>query len=163
MRFLQPMERNTMNLVRLLPIAGTLLASSVLAAGLHAGGEFNSTYANLGIKGYDPVAYFTVGKAVRGSEKYTVDHGGVTWRFWSAESRDAFRADPAKYAPQYGGFCTWGVAEKGRLFDVDPENGWTIHEGKLYLNFNADINKIFQKDPVGFVRQANARWPQLSK
>jgi YHS domain-containing protein len=131
--------------------------------GLRAGGEYNSIYANIGIKGYDAVAYFDAGRAVRGSDRYTLDHGGVTWHFATAGNRDAFRADPAKYAPQYGGFCTWGVAEKARLFDVDPENGWTVHDGKLYLNFNADINAIFRNDPAGFVLRAAAKWPQLNR
>jgi YHS domain-containing protein len=133
----------------------------------HAGnrllsGEFNGTYAGIGAKGYDIVAYFTQGKAVPGSDRYTHDYGGVTWYFASAAHCDLFRADPAKYAPQYGGFCSWGVGEKGRLFDVDPANGWTVHEGKLYLNFNADINKTFRSDPAGYVDKANANWPRLS-
>ena len=132
-------------------------------AQLHAGGQYNGTYANIGIKGYDPVAYFTAGKSVKGSDRYTADHGGVTWHFSSAGNRDAFKAQPAKYAPQYGGFCSWGVAEKARLFDVDPENGWTIHEGKLYLNFNADINKTFQRKPASFIQAADRKWPDLNR
>ena len=139
------------------------LAATAAHAQLHAGGEYNSTYANIGIKGYDPVAYFKVGKSVKGSERYTIDHGGVTWHFSSAENRDAFKANPAAYAPQYGGFCSWGVAEKGRLFDVDPENGWTIHEGKLYLNFNADINRTFQRRPASYIQAAERKWPELNR
>lgn len=150
--------------------AGVLLAA--LALGLasagpasaqnRAGGEYNGTYAGIGAKGYDVVAYFTQGKAVKGSERYTHAYGGVTWHFASASHRDQFRADPARYAPQYGGFCSWGVAEKGRLFDVDPAHGWTIHDGKLYMNFNADINRTFQRAPAGYVEKANANWPRLS-
>lgn len=87
------------------------LAATAAAAQLRAGGEYNSTYANIGIKGYDPVAYFKAGKSVKGSERYTTDYGGVTWHFSSAENRDAFKASPTAYAPQYGGFCSWGVAE----------------------------------------------------
>lgn len=81
----------------------------------------------------------------------------------AGENRDAFKASPASYAPQYGGFCSWGVAEKGRLFDVDPENGWTIHDGKLYLNFNADINRTFQRRPAGYVQAADRKWPELNR
>jgi YHS domain-containing protein len=139
------------------------LASASALAQLHAGGEYNSTYANIGIKGYDPVAYFKVGRSVKGSDRHTVDYGGVTWHFSSAENRDAFKASPAKFAPQYGGFCSWGVAEKGRLFDVDPENGWTLHEGKLYLNFNADINKTFRERPASYIRAADRKWPELNR
>ena len=135
--------------------------------GHHAGnrllsGGYNGTYAGIGAKGYDVVAYFTQGKAVQGSNRYTHDYGGVTWQFASAAHRDLFRSDPEKYTPQYGGFCSWGVGEKGRLFDVDPASGWTIHEGKLYLNFNADINQTFRSDPAGYVEKANANWPRLS-
>lgn len=130
---------------------------------LHAGGAFNGTYAGIGIKGYDPVAYFTSGRAIKGSESHSAEHGGVSWRFVSAQNRDAFLAEPARYAPQYGGFCAWGVAEKGRLFDVDPENGWTLHEGRLYLNFNADLNSVFRKDPAGFTARAAGKWPDLNR
>jgi len=155
--FLKNVFRTLINALVLAVFAGTAQAQ------LHAGGEFNSTYANIGIKGYDPVAYFAVGKSVPGSDRYTAEYGGVTWQFASAEYRDRFKANPAAYAPQYGGFCSWGVGEKGRLFDVDPQNGWTIYEGKLYMNFNADINKTFQKDPSGYVTKANANWPVLNK
>jgi hypothetical protein len=130
---------------------------------LHAGGAFNGTYAGIGIKGYDPVAYFTSGRAVKGSDRHSAEHGGVVWRFASAENRAAFLADPARYAPQYGGFCAWGVAEKGRLFDIDPEHGWTIHDGRLYLNFNADLNAVFRKDAGDFVARAARTWPALNR
>lgn len=154
---------------RVLLAAGALLAAATLvmispgpaSAQNRAGGEYNGTYAGLGAKGHDVVAYFTQGRAVKGSDRYTHAFGGVTWQFASAAHRDQFKADPEKYAPQYGGFCSWGVAEKGRLFDVDPVNGWAIHNGKLYMNFNADINQVFQRDPAGLVQKANANWPSL--
>jgi hypothetical protein len=130
---------------------------------LHAGGEFNGTHAGIGIKGYDPVAYFTSGAALKGSESHSFEHGGVVWRFVSAHNRAAFLGDPARYAPQYGGFCAWGVAEKGRLFDVDPQSGWTIHDGRLYLNFNADLNAVFRKDAAAFTARAAGKWPALNR
>jgi hypothetical protein len=73
-----------------------------------------------------------------------------------------FAADPERYAPQYGGFCSWGVSV-GKLFDVDPANGWKIVDGKLYLNFNAEINDTFAKDPKGFIAKANRNWPGLNR
>jgi hypothetical protein len=130
---------------------------------LHAGGSFNGTHAGIGIKGYDPVAYFTTGKPAKGSDSHSAEHGGVVWRFTSADNRAAFLADPARYLPQYGGFCAWGVAEKGRLFDVDPEAAWTIHDGRLYLNFNAQLNAVFRQDAAGFAARAAGKWPALNR
>jgi YHS domain-containing protein len=128
----------------------------------NTGGEYNTLYAGLGAKGYDVVAYFTEGKPAEGSSRYTVEYGGVKWQFATAENRDLFKAAPAKYAPQYGGFCAWGVSV-GKLFDVDPVTGWKIADGKLYLNFNGDIAATFSKDTPGFIAKANAHWPQLNK
>jgi YHS domain-containing protein len=126
------------------------------------GGEYNTLHAGLGAKGYDVVSYFTVGKPVAGSDRYTTEHGGVKWQFSTAENLATFKSDPTKYAPQYGGFCAWG-ASVGKLFDVDPVNGWKIVDGKLYLNFNGDINATFSKDPASFIAKANQNWPSLNK
>lgn len=125
------------------------------------GGEFNTMYAGLGAKGYDVVAYFTNGKSVQGSDKHESVYGGVTWRFANAKHREMFAANPEKYAPQYGGFCSWGAAN-GKLFDVDPANGWTIVDGKLYLNFNADLNKTFTNDAAKFIPKADMNWQTLN-
>jgi len=126
------------------------------------GGKYNTLYAGLGIKGYDPVAYFTDGKPVEGKADITSDWSGVTWRFASAEHKKAFDADPAKYAPQYGGFCSWGVSQ-GKLFDVDPAHAWKVVDGKLYMNFNSDIEAKWEKDSAGFISKANTNWPTLNK
>ena len=146
-------------------VAGATLAVASLFAGaahaeLKAGGSYNPLYAGLGAKGYDVVNYFTDGKPAQGTDSYVVEYAGVKWQFVSKEHRDTFKADPARYAPQNGGFCTWGVAN-GKLFDVDPVNGWKVVGGKLYLNFNADIQKVFDKDPSGFISKADANWPKL--
>jgi YHS domain-containing protein len=149
------------------------LAATALSVGLsvavvpgagavdHTGGAYNTVYAGIGIKGYDPVAYFTDHKAVAGSETITYDWKGVTWRFASAEHRDAFKAAPEKYAPQYGGFCSWGGAQ-GKLFDVDPVNAWKIVDNKLYMNFNGDIEKKWEADISGFIHKAEANWSKLN-
>lgn len=138
------------------------LAPSTSFAVKQTGGEYNTLYAGLGAKGYDVVSYFTNKAPMQGSDKFTANHGGVTWHFASAEHRDMFKADPAKYAPQYGGFCAWGVAQ-GKLFDVDPVNGWTVSNNKLYLNFNGDINKTFARDTEGFLSKAERNWDALNK
>lgn len=126
------------------------------------GGEYNTMYAGLGAKGYDVVAYFTDGKPAQGSADHEYVYGGVTWRFASQPHRDMFAANPEKYAPQYGGFCSWGAAN-GKLFDVDPVNGWTIVDGKLYLNFNADLNKTFTSDAAKLIPKAEKNWPSLNR
>ena len=125
-------------------------------------GEYNTLHAGLGAKGYDVVAYFTDGKPVAGGDRHTADYGGVKWQFASAEHRDLFAADPARYAPQYGGFCSWGVAQ-GKLFDVDPIAGWKVVDEKLYLNFNADINDTFARDAKGLIAKAERNWPALNR
>ena len=126
------------------------------------GGEYNTLYAGLGAKGYDVVAYFNQGKPVQGIQKHESVYGGVTWRFASKKHRELFEANPEKYAPQYGGFCSWGAAN-GKLFDVDPVNGWTIVDGKLYLNFNADLNKTFTQDAAKFIPKADKNWESLNR
>jgi YHS domain-containing protein len=145
-------------------VGAALIAASVVSAPAHAelkaNGAYNSLYAGLGAKGFDVVNYFTEGKPAQGKDTYTVEYAGVKWQFVSAEHRDRFKVEPQKYVPQYGGFCSWGVAN-GKLFDVDPVNGWRIVDGKLYMNFNADIQKVFDKDPGGFITRANGNWPKL--
>ena len=147
-----------------------LLAAVPLLAGLppragaikYTGKEYNTLFAGLGAKGYDVVSYFTDGKPAMGSETYACDYRGVSWRFASAAHRDLFAKDPAKYVPQYGGFCSWGVSQ-AKLFDVDPVNGWTIQDGKLYLNFNAKLNGVFRGDPKEFIAKADKNWPELDR
>lgn len=128
----------------------------------YTGDEYNTLYANLGAKGYDVVSYFTEGKPAQGSDRSTHEFGGVKWQFVSDEHRDLFAANPQKYAPQFGGFCTWGVAN-GKLFDVDPVNGWKIVDGRLYMNFNAELNSTFAEDTKGFIAKGNHNWPELNK
>lgn len=140
-----------------LAFAGAPLAYAVK----NTGAEYNTLYAGLGAKGYDVMAYFLDGKPEIGSDKYTVQYGGVTWQFANREHRDTFAANPARYSPQYGGFCSWGVSQ-GKLFDVDPVNGWKVVDGKLYLNFNADIQKVWEKDSSGYITKAERNWPGLN-
>ena len=100
--------------------------------------------------------------AEQASDKFGTTHDGVTWQFATAGHRDMFKADAAKYAPQYGGFCAWGVAQ-GKLFDVDPVNGWAVSNNKLYLNFNSDINQTVARDTEGCLGKAERDWGGLNK
>jgi YHS domain-containing protein len=143
-------------------VAAILFGYGDAQAVKQTGGEYNTLHAGLGAEGYDPVAYFTDRRAVHGKSEFEAVYGGVTWRFATADHRDLFEADPAKYAPQYGGFCAWGVAQ-GKLFDVDPVDGWRIVDGKLYMNFNKDILDLWQQDLDGNLSKAEANWPTLNR
>ncbi len=115
----------------------------------------------IAIKGYDPVAYFTDNAAVRGSDAFTAQHEGVTYRFATAANRDAFVANPARYVPQYGGFCAYGTAE-GYKAVIDPQ-AFSIVDGKLYLNYNNDIRAKWQKDVPGYIIRGDKNWPAVSR
>jgi YHS domain-containing protein len=111
------------------------------------------------ILGHDPVAYFTQNKAVKGEDRFTFQWMGANWKFASAAHREAFKADPQRYAPQYGGYCAYGTSQ-GYLVKVDPTQ-FAIIDGKLYLNFNAKVHEMWLKDPAGYIKTADARFPAL--
>lgn len=113
----------------------------------------------IAIKGTDPVAYFTEGQPVAGSSDFSAEHDGATWYFASAANRDAFIADPGAYAPQYGGYCAYAVSQ-GYTASISP-NAWTIHEGKLYLNFNRAVRAIWSRDIPGRIEAGDANWPSV--
>lgn len=115
----------------------------------------------VGIGGIDPVAYFTQGKPVLGLSTYAAAWNGAAWHFASAENRDAFAAAPEHFAPQYGGFCAWAVAARKKLYSTQPEN-WTIENGKLYLNYNDNIQKKWEMNKQGFIADGDRFWPALS-
>lgn len=110
------------------------------------------------ISGYDPVAYFLEHKPVQGSSALTSEFRGSVFQFASAANREAFAAEPERYAPQYGGFCAYGMA-KGYKATTSPE-AFTIVDGKLYLNYNLDVRDRWQKDVPGFIVQADRNWPR---
>ncbi len=111
------------------------------------------------IRGYDVVAYFTEGEPVRGDDAFTHDWMGSTWSFSTAENRDIFARDPAAYAPQYGGYCAW-AASQGYVASTDPK-AWTIHDGKLYLNYNRRIHRRWSRDIEGNIQKGDSNWPGI--
>lgn len=133
-----------------------LLASS---ASFAADIDINANSNDVAIQGYDPVAYFTEGAPTKGSAQYTATYKNAIYQFSSEQNRDLFRADPSKYAPQYGGFCAFGVT-KGRKFDTDPM-AWRVVDGKLYLNLNKDVQKLWVEDIPGYITNANDTWPTI--
>jgi len=119
----------------------------------------NTDQQGIALHGYDPVAYFTAGAPAKGSTKFTANFDGARYFFASAENQRKFQANPAAYAPQYGGFCAMGVALHKKL-DGDP-NVWKIVDGKLYLNVNADVSVAWQRDIPGNLAKANDEWPAI--
>ncbi len=111
------------------------------------------------IGGTDPVAYQTDGKPVAGSDDFTADYNGATWKFASAENRDAFLADPEKYAPAYGGFCTTGMSF-GELVPTRPDYLKVVN-GKLYLNSSPAAQKLFLGDEAGTISRADGHWATI--
>lgn len=111
------------------------------------------------IHGYDPVAYFKDNEAVPGKPEFTAEYQGATWRFASAANRDAFVADPAKYAPQYGGYCAYAVSQ-GSTASTDPD-AWTIRDGKLYLNYSKSVRALWALNKSGYIAAADSNWPKL--
>jgi YHS domain-containing protein len=121
----------------------------------------NKDGGGIAIKGYDPVAYFTQSKAVKGSSAFTHQWMNSTWRFASAEDRDEFARTPEKYAPQYGGYCAYGVSQ-GHTVNIDPE-AWTIVGGKLYLNYSPGVKKTWSEAIPKHIEEADRNWPELHK
>ena len=111
------------------------------------------------IGGYDPVAYFTQAKPVRGDAAFAADHDGATFHFASAENKATFEANTAKYAPQYGGYCAFAVAN-GYTAKTDPD-AWTVHDDKLYLNFSKGVWRRWLRDVPGNVAKGDANWPSV--
>ncbi len=145
------------NIFRTLALGSALalaLASSALAEA-----EVNVTPTGLALRGNDPVAYFTVGKPTLGDFEITSDYEGATYRFASAENKAIFDADPAKYTPQFGGYCAFGAAF-GKKFDGDP-NVWKIVDDKLYLNLAPAVAVRWNENTAELIEQANGEWQTI--
>lgn len=117
------------------------------------------THSTPGISGYDPVAYFTDGKPMRGSGYQVSVFEGVTYAFASEEHKEMFEANPEKYVPAYGGYCAYGVAV-GKKFVTDPEV-WRIVDGTLYLNLDRGIQRTWEKDVPGYIKKADVNWSEI--
>jgi YHS domain-containing protein len=148
-----------------MPKRRAMLALLLLAPGI-ASGQTNAAtpvFAERGIAlgGTDAVAYFTQGRAVAGLARHTFSWRGATWRFANEANRDAFAADPEKYAPQYGGFCAWAVAQ-GYHAPTD-RNAWKIVDGKLYLNYDRSIQRRWEGDVPGNISKADGNWPEVAR
>ena len=133
-----------------------VVAISFWAVDSFAAGVENST---TGVLGYDLVSYHTEGKPGRGDGNNLVVVDGVTYLFANEENKNAFEKDPQKYLPAYGGYCAYGVSV-GKKFVGDPE-AWKIVDGRLYLNLDKNIQKIWFEDIPGNIVKAEQNWPQI--
>ena len=113
----------------------------------------------IAIRGYDPVAYFKAGTPVMGNRQFSYQWRGANWYFANGENLNTFKAAPEKYAPQYGGYCAYGLAE-GHKAPTEPD-AWTIVNGKLYLNYDKDVQSTWSKDKTKYIVTADKNWPTL--
>ncbi len=136
--------------------AALVLAGPAVSQAPQSKPPTNLDKAGIAIQGYDPVAYQTLGKPTKGIDTITAIHDGATYRFATAEHKAAFEKEPAKYVPQYGGYCAYAVAS-GYTAAVDP-TAWKVVEGKLYLNYNAAVAKNWAANATGYIKSGDANW-----
>jgi len=151
-------RRNFLTLTASAAVAASLglVSSSAFAAKPQI---FTGLVKGVAVAGHDPVAYFTQGKPVKGSTDHSLVHEGAEWRFSSADNKAMFEANPAKYAPQFGGYCAYAVSQ-GYTAKGEPDV-WKIVDDRLYLNFNRGVQRRWEKDIPGHIAQGNGNWPKV--
>lgn len=145
--------RSNLLLLMILFLATTANAAERINT-LEKSGFFGYDPSGIAIRGFDTVAYFTQGKPVEGADEYSVDWMGATWKFSSKEHLDLFNANPEKYAPQYGGYCAYGVAQNS-LVKIEGDQ-WTIVDDKLYLNYDKKLQTKWTEDIPGYIDTADS-------
>ncbi|CAM4142024.1 YHS domain-containing (seleno)protein [Vibrio agarivorans] len=143
-------------LIKLFSVFALLMSVSKAASAFE---PVYSDFFGKAIKGYDPVAYFTQGKPVKGDADFVYEWNDAKWYFASKQHLETFMSNPEKYAPQYGGYCAWAVSN-GYTAKIDP-NAWRIVDDKLYLNYNKSVQEKWQQDIAGNVAKADKNWPSL--
>ena len=111
------------------------------------------------IKGYDPVAFFTASKPVRGQDSLMLQWNGAVWYFADRKNLESFKAAPEKYAPRYGGYCAYGTAQ-GHKAPTEVET-WSILDGKLYFNYNQKVKEMWSKDRAAMIKKADRNWTMI--
>ncbi|MBG9991363.1 YHS domain-containing (seleno)protein [Pseudoalteromonas sp. NZS37] len=144
-------------------VALIMLSTLLISGGANAKDDAVNTgwFNNTAIKGYDSVAYFTQNKAVKGSDKYTFSYLGADWHFSSEENKTAFAENPKDYAPQYGGWCAYAMADEGNAVGIDPE-AFYIHEDKLYLNYSESVQQKWLSNLLPYIVMADGYYPQTT-
>jgi YHS domain-containing protein len=148
---------------RLISTAGAaLMLATLIAPGVRAESASDVNQIDgVALHGFDPVAYFTQNKAVKGEAQFTAEYRGVTYEFNSKENQAAFQANPAKYVPQYGGFCALAAAY-GKKADIDPY-AFAINDGKLNVFYRDKALQAYQQDVKGNTEKADRNWPEAAK
>jgi YHS domain-containing protein len=134
-----------------------IMAFSASAAIARSSEIYTGTFSSLAVGGYDTVAYFRQNKPVVGKAEFSTEYKGATWRFSSKENLDAFKANPTAFAPQFGGYCAWAVAHNYTA-SGDPQV-WSVVQGKLYLNYDRDVQAQWSKDIPRYIADGNKNWP----
>ena len=152
------------------PLGWIMCLGLVLAAGCGARAARSSetevvpaidATRGVALEGFDAVAYFVDHRPIRGSDTYTHSWNGVVWKFASAEHRDLFAADPAHYAPQYGGYCAYAVANHTTAHGSPRQ--WAVVNDRLFLNNNALAKQLWDQDRPGNIHAGDQNWPQIPK
>jgi hypothetical protein len=111
------------------------------------------------IRGYDPVAFFTLGEPVLGDSMISYIWKEATWNFSTKSNMEMFKADPEKFAPQYGGYCAYGTADGHKApTEIDT---WTVINGRLYFNYNKKVKEIWSKKTDYYILQADKNWERI--
>ena len=132
----------------------------LLSACSTTGGRVNTGwFGNTAINGYDPVAYFVAGEPQQGRDEFVSQYDGASWKFASAANKAKFDANPQKYAPQYGGYCAYAVANNDTA-GIDPQ-AWSIVDGKLYLNYSESVQAEWEAQQAAHIQAADRNWPGL--
>jgi YHS domain-containing protein len=140
-------------------LSAILLFTLALPALAQSKSLLNLDKSGAAIQGYDPVAFFTDHKPVKGKPELGVRHNGAAYYFASREHRDLFKSDPAKYEPVFGGYCAYGVS-RNKLVEIDVE-AFQIVDGKLLLQYSKGVRDDFNKDTKGNFTKAESNWPGL--
>jgi YHS domain-containing protein len=123
----------------------------------------NVNSEGVAIDGYDPVAYHQPSGALHGKSEFQTEWQGAVWYFANAENRDAFLADPDRYAPQYGGWCAFALSQGEYASDTDPSEAFTVIEGKLYLNWSRQVKRNWERDAAHHIEVADQNWPTVEQ
>ena len=148
--------------IAIMAVAATLATASLGLSHIASAADwYTPGGGNLAIGGYDPVAYFKVNRPEKGKGAFSTNYKGARWLFANQENLDAFKANPARYAPQFGGYCAYAAA-KGYKASTVPE-AFSVVGGKLYLNYSLPVRDLWDANQSAFIKQGNANWPKLAR